>query len=193
MDPFNRIFRILGCLSLAAVILFLSACGSGTVYETEELSDYGRIEGNYLNDSPAEFIHSFFPEVLEDCFSDVRYHYKAIKIDQSACEAWLEFTITDPAAFDAFLTECAEADGFVPFREGWMELPVASALELLETEDGMNIEYAEMGKILYRESDRRIIFWAMYVFDGGGTESHALEHFFTYFDIDPVSLATEIY
>lgn len=193
MNPFNRIFRILGGLSLAAVILLLSACGFGTVYETEELSDYGRIEGNYLNDRPAEFIHSFFPEVLEDSFSDVRYHYKAIKIDQSACEAWLEFTISDPAAFDAFLAECGEADTFVPFHEAWMELPVASELELLETEDGMSIEYAEMGKVLYRESDRRIIFWALYVFDGGGTGIHDLEQFFTYFDIDPVSLATEIY
>jgi len=178
-----------------ALVLLVSAtaCEFGRVYETDALSDYGRIEGNYLNDGPAEFIHSFFPEVLEDSFSDVRYHYKAVKIDQSACEAWLEFTIEDPAAFAAFLTQCPQADAFIPFREGWMEAPVASELELLDTEDGMNIEYAEMGKVLYRESDRRIIFWVMYVYDGGGTGLHDLEQFFTYFGIDPISLATDIY
>lgn len=175
------------------LVVSTAACEYGVVFETEELSDYGRIEGNCLNDGPAEFIHSFFPEVLEDSFSDVRYHYKAVRIDQSGCEAWLEFTIEDPAAFEAFLAECAREDAFVPFRDGWMEAPVASELELLETGDGMNIEYAEMGKILYRGSDRRIIFWALYVYDGGGTGIHDLKQFFTYFGIDPVSLATEIY
>lgn len=183
-------------LFLAMVLVLLvsaTACEYGRVYETDALSDYGRIEGNYLNDGPAEFIHSFFPEVLDDRFCDVRYHYKAVKIDQSACEAWLEFTIDDPAAFAAFLAECAQDHAFVPFLDGWMELPVTSELELLETKDGMNIEYAEMGKVLYRESDRRIIFWGLYVFDGGGTGLHDLEQFFTYFGIDPISLATEIY
>lgn len=182
-------------LFLIVLVLLISAtaCEYGAVFETEELSDYGQIEGNYLNDGPAGFIHSFFPEVLEDRFCDIRYHYKAVKIDQSACEAWLQFTIDDSAVFAEFLSQCAQADAFVPFREGWVELPVASTLELLRTEDGMNIEYAQMGKILYRESDRQIIFWGLYVFDGGGTGVGVLDHFFTYFDIDPLELATEVW
>lgn len=185
--------RVLFLFITFVLVISAVGCEYGRIYETEELSDYGRIEGNYLNDGPAEFLHSFFPEVLEDSFSDVRYHYKAVKIDQSGCEAWLEFTIEDPVAFEAFLAEYARDHAFVPFRDGWMEAPVASELELLKTEDGMNIEYAQMGKLLYRESDRRIIFWALYVYDGGGTGIHDLEQFFTYFGIDPVSLATDIY
>lgn len=199
----NRFKRMMGCLSrmaaaVVAAFLFLLVLmwidwngGFATVYETGNLSDYRKIVGNYNNDSPAGFFESFFPEKLGDDFSDVRYHYKAIRKDACACEIWLEFTIEDDPRFGAFLS--GHTDVAVPFRDGWMEVPVASTLELLQTDDGMNLEHVEMGKILYRESDQRIIFWGLYVFDGGGTGASELDHFFTYFDVDPLELATEVW
>lgn len=200
----NFFKRMMGCLMWVATAIVAVFAGfvilmwiewggfAAPVYETDDTANYGQITGNHNNDSPEYLFRSFFPEELEEHFRDVQYHYKAIRSDASACEIWLEFTL-DEDAFPAFLEEHTDPAARVPFRDEWMEYPVASELALLITEDGPNLEYAEMGKVLWRESDRRVIFWMLYVFDGGGTEVRELSRFFTYFEIDPLSLATDIY
>ena len=195
----KRFLILLTVLTLALTVVLVSAIYLGwsgffaTTYETADPADYLQIEGNHNNGSPERFVKTFFPEELENTFQDVRYHYKAVKFDTSACEVWLEFTLDSDAAFTGFLSEYDRRFSAVPFRDGWMEYPVSPDLWILMTGDGPNWEYAQMGKILFRESDRRIIFWALYVSDGGGTEVSELNRFFTTFGVDPMELATEVF
>lgn len=195
----KAICRALGCMGLvffvilAVLVLVLWISWTGVfapVYETDDPADYGKIVGNHIDEIPKQFVQSFFPEEIEDSFRDVRYHYKAKKFDNCACEVWLEFTIEDEAQLEGLLRGRAKDGTFVPFRDGWVELSIDSMLELWENHRGQHLEFAQMGKVLYRESDHRVIFWALYVYDGGGTKLSELNYFFTYFVIEPSDLDT---
>lgn len=180
---------------LPATLLWLS--GDGAVYETTNINDYGKIRNNYDNDTPKEFIFSFFPAEIQDCFSNITYHYKAKKFDTYAYECYLEFTVDDSDTFDQIVQCYANPSQSVPFAydNSFKDYTVSDYLCLQPIEDSQTaypIEGAEFGKILYRQDDRRIIFIALGVYDGGGTTTAELGYFFAKFAIDPQELETHL-
>lgn len=82
--------------------------GEGDVCQTQDIADYGVIEGNYDNDTPREFIQSFFPEEIEVWYSDVEYYYWAKKMDTYSYEAYLEFEVPDKALYTRLVDEVTE-------------------------------------------------------------------------------------
>ena len=159
------------------------------IYETNDLADYGKYTGNHDNDAPREFITSFFPETVSDSFTDIQYHYKAKRFDTYAYEAYLEFVIPDSASFNLFLEEYIKKDQCNPFMfdTSFTEYSISNVLQFTDTNnhsDKYAISYAEIGKILFSIDEQRIIFVALGVYDGGGTDTSELNIFFSRFHID---------
>ena len=162
------------------------------IYETNSVADYGNIVGNCDNETPEEFIFSFFPTTILDSFSDVDYHYKAKKLDTYAYEAYLEFVIEDEAVFSEFIKPYVDDSASFAYDESFMEKSIIHHLCLdhnVETE--ANIADAEIGKILYSEEEQRIIFFALGLHDGGGTYISELSYFVDRFGIDWKDLEAE--
>ncbi len=174
---------------LFVLVLIQLLLGYGRVYETNRIEDYGKIVGNLDNEKPAAFIHSFFPDEIEDCFSDVTYHYKAKKGDVYAYECYLEFVIEDPKEYAAFVAEYISQDDVLPFAYDmkFREQTISNVLCLNEIPEDKtySIGTAELGKILYSDQEQRIIFVALGMFDGGGMTTEELCRFFSRFNIDP--------
>lgn len=180
------------------MILLVWIAGYGRVYETTNIEKYGRIKGNFDNDRPREFIFSFFPEEIEDDFSDISYLYKAKKGDAYAYECYLEFVIEDTAAYNAFVEKHIERSESVPFLydEAFYEQSVSNVFDIdhpITAEGAYSIGTAELGKILYSDQQQRIIFVALGMFDGGGATTAELGHFFSRFHIDPAEYAKTAY
>lgn len=171
----------------------------GTIYETDDISDYCKITGNHDNERPAKFIAQFFPETIPDYFSDITYHYTAKKGDEYAFECYLEFVIEDDAAFHAFLAPYAERYEAVEFLpdSNYMEFCIANVFDMdwtmFSDEKGYPIQHAKIGKILYSPDDHRIIFVALGVFAGGGAGTADLHHFFDRFGIDVLEYQMDAY
>lgn len=196
------LYSILGLIAvyLVFIVLFYGLVwlsGDGNVTETCELGDYGAYTGNFDKEFPGEFINSFFPEQIGGNFSNVTYHYKVRKGDSYAFEAWLDFTIEDPEEFRAFIEETTQKrfldrqTTLQPFAydEAYMDYTVSCYLELSTDEAreaGYPIGDALIGKVLYCEETRHIIFVAIAVHDGYSATTTDLNHFFEYFHIDPV-------
>ncbi len=191
-----------GCLtiSVAFFAVLLLACGylvytftrPAEVYETNSIADYGNIVGNYDNETPKEYIFSFFPETISDSFSDVTYHYKAKKFDTYAYEAYLEFVIEDEAVFSEFIKPYVDDSAPSVYDESFMEKSIFHHLCLdHNTETETYIEDAEIGKILYSEDEQRIVFFALGLHDGGGTRVSELSYFVDRFGIDWEDLEAE--
>ncbi len=62
---------------IVAFLVIYKIEGYGNIYETTSTEKYLDIKCNFDNDSPREFIKSFFPKEIEDTFLDTEYHYKA--------------------------------------------------------------------------------------------------------------------
>ena len=191
--PLGILICILACILLlpyALVVCFLS--GTGQITETTDPAAYGQITGNYDNETPAAFISSFFPEEIRENFSNVRYSYTAQKGDSYACQVWLEFDMDDEAAFADFISACTDAGQVETFSfdTAYMDYTVSNSFELThpgyDAPDDIHIEYAKIGKILYREDTRHILFYALCIFDGGYSSTKNFGDFFTCFDIDPL-------
>lgn len=188
---------IMSVLPVVAFLLFyLHFALPAPIYETDSIDDYGIYKGNYDNDTPSEFILSFFPNEIEDSFSHVVYHYKAIKFDTYAFEAYLEFQIADPTVFAEYIetqidnAQVIEYEFNPDFLEYTVSDPfVADIYEIRKNDTSVSISRAKIGKILYSESQQKVIFWALGVYDGGGTKANELNFFFSKFDIDPVEYA----
>lgn len=178
-----------GCIGL---ILFID--GYGRVYTTNSLSDYGTYKGNFDNDVPTEFITSFFPDRIEEHFSDVRYHYKAIRLDAYGYEAYLEFTIEDRDAFTEYIRNEIPASDVVQFAHdpSFCEITVSDILDATPYDEYICLESAKLGKILWSVSEGTVIYWAMGVHDGGATRLEQLDHFLHRFQIDHVDFVTAI-
>lgn len=160
------------------------------VYETNDISDYGIIKGNYDNESPKEFVSSFFPEKIEDTFSDVTYHYKAQKLDTYAYEMYLDFVIKDKEIFNSFLSGVIGDNSCEPFYfdPTFRAYYISNYLTLDEgigEEKALYLNNAKVGLILYSEEKQCFIFTALGVYDGGGTLVDDLSFFFRRFGIDP--------
>lgn len=159
----------------------------GSVYETNDLAEYGNIVGNYDNEQPKEFIFSFFPEAIDEQFADVCYHYKAIKGDTYAYEAWLEFTIPDKTQFASYVNEIKYRKEAAPYMrdEIYTEHIFSDELYLTQDDGKFWIQYAELGKILVSENTQKIIYVAIGVYDGGGVTTEQLSYYWDYFCIEP--------
>lgn len=176
-------------LLLGLIPLLEMISGVGKVYKTDNINDYGKYVGNFDNEKPTLFIESFFPITIEDYFSEIKYHYKAKKGDTYAYQAYLEFEIKDPETFLAYLNANIETSECIPFQydNSYMEYSVSNILhlDLQEDTDGeFPILYANIGKVLYSAEKHKFIFFALGVFDGGGTNTAELSYFFDRFDVD---------
>lgn len=187
---------ILLLISVVGGLLVVSALGcyyylakEPEITEINDIHDYGIYTGNYDNDTPTAFISSFFPEELITNEADIGYHYRAIKCDTYGYEAWLEYTFKQADDFDIYLSCLTEKYEFVPFYydNSYMEFTVNDILELAhcKEEGSYSIDWAEIGKILYSTDEKRIIYLAIGVSDGGGTSTDDVSTFFAEFNIDP--------
>ena len=194
----------IGCFSvaLAVIILVVSVfCyflnRPAPVYETNDVADYGIVKGNYDNDRPQEFISYFFPQKIEDYFSDITYHYKAKKLDTYAYEMYLEFVIQDAEKYTSFISNVIGNEVCEPFHfsPDYQAHYVSNYLTLsqLPEEHPLYIEgappsigNAKIGLILFSDEQQRIVFVALGMFDGGGANVEELGYFFNRFGIDPL-------
>ena len=185
-----------GIIGLCLLIVLLGtpliviSAGHGELYETDDVADYGEFIGNYDNETPAEFIAEFFPDEIQDNFTDVAYHYAAKKDDTYACECYLEFVIEDKADFLQFMAHYSPlyevTESLMDKR--FQEYSVSNVLDLDWTrvgkENGYPIQYARVGKILFSPNEQRCIFLALCVWDGGGVDTNELHYFFDRIQID---------
>lgn len=155
----------------AGAIVLISVCESQqfALYETDDIADYGTITGNRKDDTAEEFIFSFFPEALDESFSDITYHYTAERNSEPyTYEIYLEFVIKDPVEFSAFIQPYV--DGSMPFifDDSFMEQKISNQLRVHwgeKSEDSTYISNALMGKVMYSTKEQRVIFYALGVHD----------------------------
>ena len=204
--------RIIGCVIIAMLIIillistfFYFLLRPAPVYETNDVADYGVIKGNYDNERPRAFVFSFFPEKIEEYFSDVSYHYKAKKGDTYAYEMYLEFVIQDTQTYSNFITDVIGDNTSEPFyfdssyqvyyASNYLTLSPAITISRnnkseppVVKEDKSKppvIDNAKIGAVLFSDAEQRIIFWALGAYDGGGTSTDELNYFFNRFGINP--------
>ena len=171
-------------------------------YVTTDIDEYDVYEGNYDNETVQEMINSFFPKKIGDDFENVDYSYKAKKFDAYGFEAYLEFTIEDPEEYAEFVNEYTEGikGTNFPYDDAYTEYIIEDCFELTYSddeiisglvngeegwEDTFAIEYADVRKIICCPDEQRLIFVAIGVFDGGGTDAEFLCTYFNRFDINP--------
>lgn len=200
--------KLLIALSIVISAIMFIACAWHTydelfvqhLYETTDIADYGTYVGNFDNETPTAFINSFFPEEIDESFENVQYVYRARKGDSYAYEAYLEFTISDEAAFEAYIQEYTESEKLqvFPYDDSMQEWIVSDFLDLSsgpEREDsggeyrGYGIHYAEIGKILIDPQENKLIYVALGVNDGGVVTTGYLKEYFERFGIDPLEYA----
>lgn len=182
--------------ALLTFILFVTVLVDSVIpkqYSTTNISDYGRYTGNNTNKFAQEFIPSFFPEQIEPYFSDVQYSYRAQKNDAYAFEAYLEFTLPDDKTYNAFVAKHTAGMDCTKFLYApeYTEYSIANTFALVIRENNSadtgsaSIGDARIGKILCKPNERRVIFVAIGVYDGGIVETDFLSVFFNRFQINP--------
>lgn len=192
----GKIVLICVCSILAYVLVGLVVLADLVYpkqYITTDLKDYGNYIGNRDNDFANEFITSFFPSEIQESFTDIKYAYRAQKNDTYAFEAYLEFRIDDPAAFQTFVADnIAQNTSEFYYDARFKEYTIADKLQLstlsLENSDGttaLHIQSANIGKILYSKETQQIIYVAIGVYDGGIVTTDFLCEYFNRFQIDP--------
>lgn len=181
----------------AVCVLMLINCSKGKTYETNSINDFGRYIGNYNNEVPADFINSFFPYEISDNFSFVEYHYKAKKLDTYSYEAYLDFCIEDTESFFEYVENYVSILGdptVFPYDNAFEEYNISNVYSIASNkeitgEESHRILTAQVGKILVSYANQRIIYVAIGNYDGGGTDTDELSHFFEKFNIDPIEYA----
>jgi len=183
------------CIIICGILITLFFSGYGSVFETNDVADYGTYVGNFDNETPAEFISSFFPESIESSFSDVIYHYKAKKGDTYAYEAYLEFVINDPEQFSSYIENNLDRNACYVFSydPSYQVYVISEMLELhnepeYQAQNAYPISRAKFGIALFSETEQKVIYFALGMYDGGGTTTAELNYFFDRFQIDPVVL-----
>lgn len=193
----TRVALILGVI----VVHELSSMG-WEQYITTDVADYGEYIGNIDNKRAENFITAFFPEQIEDYFSEVQYSYRAEEGDTCAFEAYLEFVIEEPEQYKTFVEEhTSELNGkefsYAPEFIEYVHCDtfcISSIIEETQEEkQDVSIRRAEIGKILCCDEEQRIIFVALGVYDGGGANTEFLKVYFERFDIKPQEYEREYY
>ena len=192
---FAIICASVGVLSIAILIGAFLMSVIPKQYATSDISDYGYYIGNKDNQFASEYIGKFFPEIIEDSFTDVTYSYRAQNYANYAFEAYLEFVIEDEKTFEKFIS--AKTSGIEPktfsYDPSFIEYTLDDTLEIfiLDSKDNENskieIRYAKIGKILCNAEEHRIIFVAMAMRDAWGAYSDYFCRYFDRFNIDPTN------
>ncbi len=194
MNKTIKIIIIVMGSSLLFLLVFLTVMlfsfGYTRQYTTTNILDYGKYIGNYNNESVQTFIKSFFPDKIEDTFSDVSYSYRAQKNDTYAFEAYLSFTIGDNKQYNAFVESHTAGLTKSKFRydDSYWEYTLVHEFFPDPTENESNnihIRYAKIGKVLCCPTKQEVIFVAMGVYDGGIVKTDFLCVYFERFHIDP--------
>lgn len=189
-------FAVYGCEEL---YFDMELSGKSMDYETRNLADYGNYVWNYDEEFPAAFINSFFPPEIGEDFQNVTYVYHARRLDEFGFEAYLEFTFADEERFEEYYQQISSGREVRPFAfdEAFEEIVVSfedKPFDFLYIqgevisktgETDYYIGYAGIGKILFNRAEKRIIYVALAVNDGGGTDTGLLDCFFSRFDINP--------
>lgn len=191
-----RLCMMVGAFVLLILTIVIAARIPVEYVETTDIADYANYPKVDKTDFEHQFIHSFFPEAIDDSFCDVIFSYKSENLDTYGFEAYLEFRIEDPAEFNQFISTLADEDRWKPFAfdSSFKECSIENILDL-DTDDPYDPEslyeyqivQAKIRKILYSSENQRIIFVAIGVYDGGGVGTNYLNVFFDRFDIDPVA------
>lgn len=201
MKRVTKIFNtyiILGIVLMVALSLSSCVLGFGSVYETDDVKDYLSITGNFDNDTPYERMKAFFPEKIQDHFQDVSYYYKAVKGDTFAYEAILEFVIADESDYQTFTKAYRQDPACVqfPYDNSYSAVFVSNIFWLNNASVDLypknnHIGVADVGLILFRDSDQRLVFVSLGVHDGGIVTIEELGRFFERFSIDPYEFDRE--
>ena len=165
---------LLAIPGIFAGMVYLSTANWGEVYETNDIADYGNITGNYNNEPPQTFIFSFFPEAIDESFSQADYHYKAIYGGAYAYEAWLEFVIDDHTAFEAYVENLLGGKRLLPF-------PFDERYMVYDFE-----EASPKGIVLVSKQDQHLIFVA-YGIHGDHATLYDLSYYWDQFNIGPIA------
>lgn len=181
------------CVIAWGFIIYLDVNRRESWNTTEEIAEYGVIDGNNDNEVPEEFFMRFFPEQIMPYFENVTYQYKAKDWCTYNCEMYLEFTISDPEQFRTYaaeLTEGMTAQEF-PYDAKYDDYIVNNHLyvEPFSSSEPGNERYflcngARMGRILVCQEEQKIICTGMLVTSccGGFAEEY---DFYTRFGINP--------
>lgn len=195
-DAFLSHFFCCGCFAICIVIavLFFGMMWALDTpieyYETNDINEYGIYLGNRNNHVPAEFISSFFPEHIEEYYSEISYSYRAENCDTYGFEAYLEFTIEDDELFSQHTKAATGNLSCYPFQydSDYVEYVVSNKLQLntIDYSGEVYIEQASIGLILLSPENHKIVYIAIGVYDGGGVTVDSLCSFFERFTIDPL-------
>ena len=197
MTKRNVVILFVVTIILVTVVLstYVLLCSPKT-YHTTDIANYGKIVGNFDNERPSAFIKSFFPKEVSNAFVDVAYSYRAQKLDTYGYEAYLEFRVDDPQVFSKLIESVAESEEWNEFAydADYMEYCIDDTLHLHKADRCKEagyyyIEYANIGKVLYSAQTQTMIFVAIGVYDGGGTDTRFLSTFFDRFHIEPAQYA----
>lgn len=182
------------------------------VYTTTSIDDYGSYNGR-AEEYTTQYIGRFFPDKLLESFEDISYSFARSDIDTYAFEAYLEFTISDPSVFKEYVSTattgliCSTFYFDSDYLEYVLHSPdnpsyLCDCILLGDVHQDKDtgeisywVEFADISKILVNNKEQRIIYVALVVHDGGGSNTSLLGHFFRRFKISPIeySAYTEHY
>lgn len=197
---------LLAFYSLSGIVyllIFMENRGQPTHYETYSVEDYGKYPGR-AEEYMTGYISRFFPEQITDDFQNVNYAFRRSNVDEYSFEAYLEFTFDSLDTFQSHVREAT--DGMIQrtfaFDSEYKEYVlydndsgfVYDHLQLgreYTDEDitSYQIHYAKIAKILVNYEEQRVIYVALALHDGGGTNTAFLRSYFDRFNIDPKEYA----
>ena len=187
------------CLMIVAIVFLCLSVPAD--FKTTDITDYGNYAGVAQKWQDA-YMGRFFPEAISPEFENMQYSFCSRTVDTYGFEAYLEFTLPDMDALEAYLQENTEgmASGTFHFDEAYTEYVLwnedsAYRYDHLQLSDSSyadesgNLQYyidnADIAKILVNPAELRVIYVVLAVFDGGGTDTGFLNTFFSRFDIQP--------
>ena len=203
-QPVRKRFGCIAAVLFLVTVFFLLAADYNRPYsyQTSSVDDYGQFPGQsekYMT----EYIGRFFPNELSDDFTEVTYCFTRSDIDTYSFEAYLEFTISDSEAFREHVANAVTGleENIFSFDETFREYVLSSPEnpsylcdcillgDHYSDEDTGEmlyyIEFADISKILVNYEEQRVIYVALALHDGGGTDTGLLGTFFRRFGISP--------
>ena len=165
--------------------------------ETTDIAQYGIYTGTPHDDVVSSKITSFFPETIEESFTEVNYSFKTTNLGGYAYEAYLEFVIEDPDLFAEHISKIGDVQ-WIPFSvdSGYLEYNLSDEMNLsfesaLSTDEESVYIFSgtDFRKILYNPDEQRMIYVAIGVL-GSGATTKDFRVFFERFDTHAVEFRT---
>lgn len=193
----------LACIAIFLILLFVSNDDFlPDYYTTTDTAEYGIFKGNGDNEAVKSYVNSFFPDRIEDYFTDITYSYRAQEESLYRFEVYLEFRIEDADTYRNFV--CKYTKGLIKkpfiynedFQEYTIDDEVALTVYRNFNKDGsivsQNIFFDEtkLGKIFCNDKDQRIVFVAIGVSNWANADDLCI--FFQHFHIDPLEYTDRI-